>query len=165
MKLCKKLGLICFILISTQVNALKPSESYRHWTGKLIWGDVKKNHLTVTKEGIEDITINGKVLRFSPESIQEIQLANAGVDEHEAENHSAHCDAEAIGGPNGCSQRLVDIKKSIIYILSSTTSPDVIKARQELGKALHTLQDFYAHSNWVNDLSRQGTIYSALTRI
>lgn len=163
MKLCKKLGLISCILISTQVNALKPSESYRHWTGKLIWKDVIKNHLTVTKEGIEEITINGNVLKFSPESIQEIQLANAGVDEHETEIHSAHCDAESIGGPSGCSKRLVDIKNSIIDILSSTTSPDVIKARQELGRALHTLQDFYAHSNWVNDLSRQGTIYSALT--
>jgi hypothetical protein len=147
----------------TFAMALKPSETFYYGGIAPIWKDVKKNHLTVTMEGIEEISINGKLLTFSPEAIQEVQTANAEVDKYEEEIPLAHCDAESIGGPRGCSKRLVDFKASIINILSSTTSPDVSVARQELGRALHTLQDFYAHSNWVNDISKQGTIYSALT--
>ncbi|MEP1151402.1 MAG: hypothetical protein ABJH08_06695, partial [Balneola sp.] len=163
MKLYKKLIVISCTLIPSFAMALKPSEIL-YYEGLLpIFNGVPQNHLTVTEEGISGIVIDDEALVFSSEAILEIQTANANVDYYEAEINSAHCYSEAIGGPDGCSQRLVSLKNKIISILSTTTSPDATLARNELGRALHTLQDFYAHSNWVNDLSKQDTLYSALT--
>jgi hypothetical protein len=53
------------------------------------------------------------------------------------------------------SERLINLKKEIINQLMPVTSANTEDtkargrtARQYLGQALHTLQDFYAHSNW-----------------
>ncbi len=145
-------------LLPISIFAFKPSVS--HFP---VWSDVKINHLTITEDALKNITVNGEKLTFSPEALKEIKKANAGVDENEAEIHSAHCDAESIGGEGGCSERLVNLKHNIIGLLTKTQN--VKSAREDLGKALHTLQDFYAHSNWVNmDEKHRGTvIYSKLT--
>ena len=156
----KKILILSLIPIS--ILAFKPSEKYGIFG--VVWNNVKINHLTITTDGISKMIVDGKELKFSPEALEEIKKANADVDNNEAEIHAAHCDAEAIGGRGGCGERLINKKNLIIEILSNK-NPNITLAREELGKALHTLQDFYAHSNWVNmdATHRGGVIYSDLT--
>ncbi|MBV1908670.1 MAG: cadherin-like domain-containing protein [Kangiellaceae bacterium] len=151
-----KILLVSCLFYSLSVSAFKPSESY--WP---VWKDVLLNHLTVTQDGLTKFTVDGQARGFSPEAILEVQEANAGVDDNEADVKRAHCDEEYIGDVRGCSGRLIEIRDEIELILTTTDDPDVFYARERLGQALHTLQDFYAHSNWINLGHRD--IYSALT--
>lgn len=71
-----------------------------------------------------------------------ISEANAKVDEDQ--DHSAlHCDGENF---DGAQVRLQKLHDTVIEQLDLGL-PD--EARKSLGSALHTVQDFYAHSNWV----------------
>ncbi|GAA5218197.1 Ig-like domain-containing protein [Corallincola platygyrae] len=150
------------LLISTfafSANAFKPSESKGY-----LWQDVRTNHLTVTADALTSLDIEGHDLAFSAAVIAEIQAANAHVDDLTGEffHGPAHCDDEMIGGRDGCSQRLIEFRGDIVEELSSN-EPDLVAARQKLGRALHTLQDFYAHSNWVNLGHRNQDIFTELT--
>jgi hypothetical protein len=55
-----------------------------------------------------------------------------------------HFDSENF---QGGSKRLIDLRERVIKKITTTTLG--ASARADLGGALHTLQDFYAHSNWV----------------
>jgi hypothetical protein len=111
-------------------------------------------HVGVVRDAITPITrtaTSGETLRFSERAINEIRDATAGVDEifsdrGELSVPNAHCDDELLPA---CSQRIITIKDTVIANLASE-SRDGAAARAEVGRALHTLQDFYAHSNWVN---------------
>src|SRR5882724_367947 len=54
-------------------------------------------------------------------------------------------------------RRLVDYKQQVIKLINVD---DVTHARWYLGQALHTLQDFYSHSNWIE--RGETNIWSAL---
>lgn len=56
---------------------------------------------------------------------------------------SIHFDSE---GLKLCSDRVKSLKTKILDALDA---PDGAKARKFLGQAIHTIQDFYAHSNWL----------------
>lgn len=61
-----------------------------------------------------------------------------------------HFDGESF---NEGQQRLQGHMNGIISNLIAE-DPDINKARSLLGEALHTLQDFYAHSTWVEMKSK-----------
>ena len=86
-----------------------------------------------------------------------ISLANSAVDDDQY--HSArHFDAENFDGgqfvltgtpadaPNTADDADVDLLHQIFWFLDTYS---VVDARVALGKALHSIQDFYSHSNWV----------------
>ncbi|KAM0428611.1 hypothetical protein ACHAPT_006972 [Fusarium lateritium] len=75
---------------------------------------------------------------------KEIQQANMDVDDDQDHAHK-HCDGESFVAAQS---RIQDLKKEAIGALLALP-PDVAKARKAVGEALHTIQDFYAHSNWV----------------
>jgi hypothetical protein len=110
-------------------------------------------HVGITKDGMKDITrtsSDGKTLKFSERAVNEVRDADAGVDEifssrGEFNDPVAHCDDEML--PE-CTQRMIDLKNAAISALTGS-SPDGAEARRQTGRALHTLQDFYAHSNWI----------------
>lgn len=56
----------------------------------------------------------------------------------------AHFDAEAFKESN---ERVIYFKTQISYALKIKDFSD---ARDKAGEILHTIQDFYAHSNWVS---------------
>ncbi|CAF4786367.1 unnamed protein product [Rotaria sp. Silwood1] len=58
---------------------------------------------------------------------------------------AAHFDSEAF--ING-SRRILKLKQKILNDVRDTNK-DLTNARELLGKLLHTLQDFYSHSNWI----------------
>lgn len=132
--------LLALCLPATQVVAFKPTAEFGHV------GIVRDAVTPITRTGSD-----GATLRFSERAIEEIRDATAGVDEifssrGELTVPNAHCDDELLPA---CSQRIRTIKEAIVANLSSG-SPDGSAARAQVGRALHTLQDFYSHSNWVN---------------
>ena len=92
------------------------------------------------------------------DAIGAIEDANAAVDTDESALPEAHFDNEQILEGN---QRLL-VKRQKIHDFIASGSYE--NARIETGRALHTLQDFYSHSNWVElgktepleDLGRPG---------
>jgi hypothetical protein len=73
--------------------------------------------------------------------------ANEQVDLNDASYVIAanHFDAEQFSQGQS---RLISLRSQIVQDLNSNNGAS---ARTHLGQALHTLQDFYAHSNWVED--------------
>ena len=72
-----------------------------------------------------------------------IKEANADVDDSEGSLPEAHFDDEKI--PEGNNRILVKRQT----IVNSIKAGLYEVAQKETGRALHTLQDFYSHSNWV----------------
>jgi MYXO-CTERM domain-containing protein len=129
-------------------RGFKPTKPYGHT------GIVKTVLPQLTRTASDG---SGTMYQFSKRAIDEVADAVAGVDElfssrGEFFTADAHCDNELFVA---CSQRVVNIKAAIIGHLSAA-SPNGAAARAETGRALHTLQDFYSHSNWV-ELGSTGT--------
>jgi len=114
-------------------------------------------HTDITREALNLVTASDvpdctQHYRSCEDAIEEIARANVNVDSPcllggEFCVHEAHCDNELLAQ---CAKRIFDEKEKLKEFIRQSP-PDVGQARQSLGKALHTLQDFYAHSNWVND--------------
>lgn len=76
-------------------------------------------------------------------AIAEITEANAQVDVDHKHDHPWHCDGEGIPACRAL------IAASVDTIPGLVRDHRIDLARQQLGSALHTLQDFYSHSNWI----------------
>jgi hypothetical protein len=73
-----------------------------------------------------------------------VAIASANADVDRDWDHSAfHCDGENF---DGAQARLTELKNETIFYLQAGKAYEAQKA---LGSALHTLQDFYSHSNWI----------------
>lgn len=77
------------------------------------------------------------------DAIKDIAEANSDVDSSEDKDAAAHFDSEQIQAGHN---RLVDFKQMVINQIK-LEKYDV--ARVLAGRMLHTLQDFYSHTNWV----------------
>jgi len=104
-----------------------------------------------------------KRFTFSADAITSIENAAAAVDggflpgtKGEFDVPEAHCDNEKL--PE-CSGRIHKFKANVVEVLKKENGDN---ARTYLGRALHTLQDFYSHSNYVN--LRKDVIESKLGR-
>jgi len=94
-------------------------------------------------------TIDSTTYKFQPKAIVEIRTANSKSDSVLGDfwNPEVHFDNEALPA---CSTRLINLREGVVKALVvGDAAPDGVEARKLLGQALHTLQDFYAHSNWV----------------
>jgi len=115
--------------------------------GKSQWG---RPHEAMTKRGVSIFYQPwfGRLRATSSmdKARREIIKGTILVDKHgdsEAELAEAHCDDEKL---RECHDRLKNAKSDIKNMLEAG---DVTNARIKLGRMLHTVQDFYAHSNWV----------------
>ena len=99
---------------------------------------------TIMKSLFGSLNINFKLIKNSLESIAKI---NRFTDLDEQENEEAHFDSEKF---DDGAKRLLLFKKAAIISIKSGNLP---KARSFIGRLLHTLQDFYSHSNWVESIS------------
>jgi hypothetical protein len=109
-------------------------------------------HIRITNGELRPLRadIHGASKGFSPKALEQIADANESVD-------SIASGSAAIWHPErhftnedyrSSSQRIIDLRREVIQLVTRTTR-DGKGARERLGWALHTLQDFYAHSNWV----------------
>src|SRR5260221_6284367 len=108
-------------------------------------------NLEITKAALKAIskTVGSNTYQFTDKAIEEVMKANQNTDECiSCQFHSEfHFDGENF---TGGSQRLVDLKNQVLKDLSGS-SPNGAKAREHLGQAFHTLQDFFAHSSRVEN--------------
>ena len=87
----------------------------------------------------------GRVKQFRS-AIGAITRANIRVDlSRSAFNAAAHFDSEEFREGQ---ERLIEKRESIVSLVGSS---NLHAARRECGEMLHTLQDFYSHSNWVEN--------------
>ena len=140
----------------TECALLRTAASYL----KLVHGSARLDHLANSTELCEDVeTIFNEIQQESRRLgvnlglrpvIDLICTSNILVNLEELTSPSSHFDNEAFtDGSILIANRLADTQAKLISDL-----PSVTDARLSFGQAMHTLQDFYAHSNWV-ELGRQ----------
>lgn len=120
-------------------------------------------HLRITRDELRPLTaqVNGQPRKFSERALEDISQANEDVDSvlllsAAVFRPSRHFTNESY---SASSQRLIDLRREIIQLVTQA-EPEGAQARIKLGQALHTIQDFYSHSNWVE--RGNGGINSAL---
>jgi len=156
-----RLVLIAFLYMISTTFAFNPGWLYVGVPGgyirdllELKAGPLGKPHSGITEDALntrykEYFGID-KPTKSMKNARQEIQDGSEAVDDHgpkgknEAEDAKCHFDDEEFFASNG---RLIDKKAEVAVALFNN---DVSSARELLGRALHTLQDFYSHSNWVD---------------
>jgi uncharacterized repeat protein (TIGR01451 family) len=113
------------------------------------WGFSIPIHIDITKGTIAMITaqVGGQPKKFSKRALEQIAAGNVGVDLFAPAFFfdAGHFTNEKF---KDSSTRLKNLKAEIVMKVTAD-KPDGAGARSLLGQALHTIQDFYAHSNWV----------------
>lgn len=111
-----------------------------------VGGALGKSHVKMTDEAVAELDQEffrvRKLTKAMRKAKEQIADANAEVDEDQ-KTASKHVDGESFPEAQ---TRLIDRLNGVIHALNSE---DAEGARKELGSALHTIQDFYSHSNWV----------------
>lgn len=150
-KLARRISIALAVVLLTHmllVNSLiKPAQAFFPTTLRTVGGLFGKSHTKITSDAIEDLDLEffgiTDLTKPMKKAIEEISDANAEVDDDAPKSAPHHFDGESL--PEG-QNRLVTLLQSVKTALNND---DVAGARSSLGQALHTLQDFYSHSNWV----------------
>jgi hypothetical protein len=109
-------------------------------------------HQLITVDALGQVVfIKSPELKFSSYALMQITDANAGTDRLQG-GKGLHFDNDSRGLTEG-GQLLIDFKSMMLEELrrQSTASPAQANGwRKSLGRALHTVQDFYSHTNYEN---------------
>lgn len=99
-------------------------------------------HGGITRDALNaaSVTVDGQTLKFTDRAKEEVKDANFDVDWHQF-SPSFHFDNENLGTGT---TRIKTLKEEVI---SQAKGGNGKAARKALGGALHTIQDFFAHSN------------------
>jgi hypothetical protein len=133
---------VCLLLLGFLLGMPSPALAFdvNRWFNGGIGEPI---HEKITEEALRAYRVDGVDGGFTDDAIKDIVKYNTETDRNQ--NDSAlHFDNENFSEG---SQRLINLKKEIIDIAQKQSSRERIRSR--LGGALHTVQDFYAHSNWV----------------
>ena len=134
---------ICIVMLSWPSHSTKAFFPTNWLT---VWGLLGRSHTRITRDAIENVNKSLFGVMKMTDSMQkasdEIIEANVSVDCDQITS-SKHFDGESL--PEG-QNRLVALA---LNVKSALDNSDTTLARISLGQALHTLQDFYSHSNWV----------------
>ena len=107
------------------------------------------NHELITQEALAPAfrftTKTGKTVTFGAAELGAIRLANASADNQNGNLNSPefHFDEDSF---QRSAENLYQWQRVIIQ---KAKSGDYALAREHLGRALHLVQDFYSHTNWV----------------
>lgn len=111
------------------------------------YGALGKSHETITSDAIKQVLSQAygiqKPSRTVSLAIERVVEGNAFVDEDQKKGF-LHFDGERF---NEGQQQIQTMKE---WLISSLRVDRIDEARFNLGRALHTLQDFYSHSTWVD---------------
>lgn len=129
-----------------------PSQAFCPKNGLLCSAVAKSSgsltHQDITQRAIEALDKRyfgvGKLTKPMQTALDQIIEANARVDDDQVTS-AKHFDGENGAGGQA---RLAILKANIIAALQADPI-NATGARANLGSALHTIQDFYSHSNWV----------------
>jgi hypothetical protein len=119
------------------------------------------SHQSITESSIKTLDNEffsiAKLTKPMTKAMDQIVDANSAVDDDQVRS-ALHFDGENFAGGQS---RIIGLFNSVVTDLQAENAG---QARTHLGGALHTIQDFYAHSNWVElgngganpDLGRPG---------
>lgn len=119
-------------------------------------------HEDISEAAIRTIsrTVDAETLTFRDKAIVQIRKANSNTDlSTDFFRSFKHFDSELFAA---ASQRLIDLRTSAVSKITPQ-APNGRGAREDLGTALHTIQDFYSHSNWIES-GQGGGINTAFGR-
>jgi len=105
-------------------------------------------HEDITRRGLSTVLyeVSDSKLMFTPAVMDEIANANRLVDLQYVLDAARHFDNEHL------LESLIlisQLKESVVGALESRPYFSAFAAREFLGEAMHTMQDFYSHSTWV----------------
>lgn len=128
--------------VSSPVTAFVPTDRL----GKLVSED--GTHESITKDVIGEMVKNkfsfAELPRTAVKAMNTIAEANADQDDKPNDRISSiHFDGESFESGQ---IRILGLRQSILDALKKNEGE---VARTKLGAALHTIQDFYSHSNWI----------------
>ena len=81
-------------------------------------------------------------------SIDDVGMYNGNVDIDELRMTAAHFDSEQF---EAAQKRLVDFRGMASMLIKKNDLKSYDNARKFTGRLLHTLQDFYSHTNWIEN--------------
>ena len=141
----RRLSWICIALLVAWF-ATEAARAFFPTNVLAVGGLLGRSHVRITSDAIEEIDAEffalPKLTKSMKKAIEQIADANAEVDQDQVTS-AKHFDGESF--PEG-QARLATLLTSIQNALAAD---DATGARSALGGALHTIQDFYSHSNWV----------------
>lgn len=120
-----------------------------HLLPTAVWAFKPGIHKDISKEALQATTTtlsDGRVITFTEDAIDDVRWANWRTDIGSGFFVGAFHFTEELFSAS--SSRLVNLKEQVIRLVTAA-EPDGDEARKQLGTAFHTLQDFYAHSNWI----------------
>lgn len=101
-----------------------------------------ETHLTITRKALEQFSRN-RDISISPMCGELIsQFAVVSDSDGYAADFTLHCDNDRMPA---CAYRLNELKYQAVHAVELHSS------LRNMGMALHLIQDFYAHSNWVEN--------------
>src|SRR6266566_3370436 len=136
------LAALAFALGGATVDAFFPTN------GRTGGGVLGHSHERITTDALEalDGTLLGAAAPTASMRAANETIVDGNIHVDDDQLHSAlHFDGENFVEGQA---RLLGLKEIVI---ASVQQNDAQAAREELGQALHSIQDFYAHSNWTNN--------------
>jgi len=108
------------------------------------------SHESITEQAIKEFAREELSCEPHKNAVKAIVYANGNTDINESSDSAAHFDSENFsGGQSRLERKLQEIQRAML-------AGNVYEAREALGQALHTIQDFYSHSNWVETFGNLG---------
>jgi hypothetical protein len=112
-----------------------------------VFGLLGTSHQKMTEKSVEELDAEffgiTKLTKPMKKAIEQIADANVEVDDDQTSS-AKHFDGENFGGG-----QLFITTLNRPQIKPALQNDNAATARHHLGQALHTLQDFYAHSSWI----------------
>ena len=143
--ICRSLS---YVLITACIllGFLFSARAFFPTNARTIAGALGTSHVKMTDQAISELAreffgIN-KLTNSMKKAMDKIADANVKVDDDQ-KTAAKHFDGESL--PEG-QARAIALRESVIMALQRN---DAEGARTALGEALHTIQDFYSHTNWV----------------
>ncbi len=124
----------------------RPTRAFFPTSTLSVGGLLGRSHAKITSDAVKELDNEffGITDLTDPmeKAIEQIADANAEVDQDQFTS-AKHVDGESF--PEG-QTRLTSLRQGVVNALATN---DATGARSSLGQALHTIQDFYSHSNWI----------------
>ena len=138
--------LIILVLLAVQPMPLAHAFVPTNLKAFLLTSPFDQTHQSITTDAIKEVDNEffgiTNLTKPMKKAIEEIADADAEVDQDQVTS-AKHFDGESL--PEG-QARVVALLSEVRTALSSNNASG---ARSKLGQALHTIQDFYSHSNWI----------------
>jgi von Willebrand factor A domain-containing protein 7 len=137
----------CAALALLMAAAPPPAGAFAPTNGlESVFGISGTSHEDITEHAVrllaQEFFGTTRQTRSMKKAARQIAKGNASVDEVQSESFR-HFDSEDFAGSMNW------INTHAANVLSALNDENAEGARRELGMALHTIQDFYSHSNWI----------------